>query len=75
MSRSKLIIIFLIILLLVILIMQNLGDITFKLFWWNIPMRIYAIPIIAVVSLILGYILGKFFGSSKKVKKEPDELK
>jgi uncharacterized integral membrane protein len=68
MSRIKMIIIFIIILLLVIMILQNQTPITFRFLFWDFVMSVFAIPIIVLLSIITGYLIGTL--RSHKHKKE-----
>jgi uncharacterized integral membrane protein len=57
MSRIKMIIIFIIILLLTIVILQNQNAITLRFLFWDIEMSVFAIPIIVILSIIIGYLI------------------
>ena len=71
MSKPKVALILIFVILFVIIIMQNLNSITFHLLWWNFEMSVFTIPIIAIVSFLIGYFIAKITGSAKD-KKEMD---
>jgi uncharacterized integral membrane protein len=53
----------------VILIMQNVNDFTFKFLFWPFKLPAFIIPLLIIISIIIGYFLGRIF--SKRKHKEP----
>ncbi len=74
MSRIKMLILFVLILLLVLIFFQNREAVEFHFLWWKFQTSLFILPVVSIISIIVGFMLAKIlsFGKKKKIK---DQLK
>jgi uncharacterized integral membrane protein len=60
-------------LLFVIFLFQNMGDVTLRLYFWQVSMsKIILIPLAILVGFVAGFAVAKLTGKSPKVKNGKD---
>ena len=57
-----------------VVLVQNLEVVTFKVFFWEISMsRIIAFPLLILLGMTAGFVLGRYTGKGRREKKKPRE--
>ncbi len=72
MNRTKAIIIGITILIFIIILMQNTDEVTINVFFWEIDIALYYIPILMTCCAVLGFIAGKLW--DKKNRKDDYDI-
>lgn len=68
MSKLKVIILIIFIIILCIVIIQNTSTFAIRFLFWEFQMSIFAIPIIAVISIVIGYLISALRIRSRRKK-------
>ncbi|MDF1526862.1 MAG: hypothetical protein RRA15_09735 [bacterium] len=53
-----------------VILLQNMEVVAFKIFFWDITMsRIIAFPLLVLMGMVMGFVLGKLTGKAHREKK------